>query len=95
MDRRRFLKWIPKLTGAAAVTAVIPATITPQPKVEVLPPEDRPLTDTEKIELANAAAICFGLRPASPMSNRVAIARADINRGIPYTYNLDIKDGDA
>ncbi len=58
-DRRWFLKLIP--SAAAAVTAMavpLPA------KVEVIPANlNQPLTDEEMVAIANASAICFGLKP--------------------------------
>ena len=60
------------------------------PKAEALPLEDRPLTESEMIAIANAAAICFGLKPASPMSNRVAIQE---NRGPFVETTFDRETG--
>ena len=81
MDRRRFLSWFPKMAGVFGVALVAPPRIDKLeiaspilPKVEALPPEDSLEADLQwQIDACNAAAICFGLKPASPMSHRVAI----------------------
>jgi len=58
-DRRWFLKMFPKVAAGAAVVTVAPGVITP-PQSEA---EFKSLSEQEQIEICNAAAICFGLKP--------------------------------
>ena len=53
------------------------------------------------VEICNAAAICFGLKPALPMSNRIAIQDADRKRMVMVfnrengNFNPSCEDEDA
>ena len=63
-DRRWFLKLLPQtVVGAAAIAAVptiLDAEIVPEPSQLTV---SKGLSEEEMIAIANASAICFGLRP--------------------------------
>lgn len=91
MDRRIFLKWIPKSMGA-----VIAATVIPVPKAEALP-STKILTlggEQDCIDLAHEAAICFGLRltgvPFNPVRHPFEMGpNLEIAENISNYYNSD------
>lgn len=96
MDRRKFLKWIPKIGGAAVVVATAPVIPIPEKKVEVVPFKTNPLGQ-EATDLATAAAICFGLRPRGeefgPIRYKAykdySIPNLEVAENISNYYNSD------